>query len=178
MHSTSVMGTTKNMAIQTRPFDVAPVPWPRNAAGSHMAGKVVLMPSNWPKNRTLVEWCVEMKGTFVEMSSFLSRISRIWDGHSHACGNWDSKQLNLKLAEGVQVRIRFACKPVAFILQPNPIAWNKECIYWSYSLTFHHADIKYNSPGDASCLFQDSTSSVWFLLQVAKIGHRTNPLAP
>lgn len=61
MHSTSVMGTTKNMAIQTRPFDVAPVPWPRNAAGSHMAGKVALMPSNWPKKKTLVEWCVEMR---------------------------------------------------------------------------------------------------------------------
>ena len=61
MHSTSVMGTTKNMAIQTRPFDVAPVPWPRNAAGSHMAGNVVLMPSNWPKKKTLVEWCVEMR---------------------------------------------------------------------------------------------------------------------
>ena len=49
--SSRVIGTTTNMATQMRPLDVTPVPWPRRAAGTHIVGKVVLMPSSWPRNR-------------------------------------------------------------------------------------------------------------------------------
>ena len=52
-HSTSVMGTSSSSAIQILPVEVTPLPWPHRTAGSHSTGKLVLIPSNWPKKSTL-----------------------------------------------------------------------------------------------------------------------------